>query len=914
MKMGNPSDLSVSLLSSSDNVSSDATYIVSPLSDLPITDSELWLDSMSDSKRRKTSTSCPLTSVRPNTEDAELLTPVGSGKKTKVSVNKCSVCRKEFKTTCALKTHLLIHRHDGPHICSICQRVFKHYHQLTSHMMTHHKRKTYQCTQSGCHKTYSDKNSLKHHCASRHGVHFTSPSSTSLAYNYDLPASLWEPMVNRAASDSRSLFISQPKPVSTPVLKDPSYSGTLKLGFGCYSEDTHPAQVKRSTPQESWTLATASESYKVKESTKTLNSTQWALGINSFVENPVVSQNPFDVHGLETKLDFHESYPEERKEMLSFQPNREASTSSVGFPTRPPASVGHKKHCPILLKHNLKDPKPLNKRRPSFSSSTPPVLLVPEPKSDFDCNLPDPALPSTPPHAPLPNSRKRKSCSKHTLSNVPTHPLPVPQPGCHKRSRSHSSYLVSPSQVALASFSTYLGNPFLQKESIMKSTGAEPNSGFRTYKRSVRRARSHPSCSQEALGSGGTKEKHNSQPSTSTLVLLTLIQGEEQKVNSGQRQKSKGTNLSPLIMPVSVPVTNVLDPQASTHQAEMPQTRKGASKRSRCLDPLKHLIIPSPPLPRLSSPQWARDQETQSLQRSRATGGYPSQLRSPTYLGDHPLSPRFHRPPYTPQPMLSPLRPGTGLYSKSLPQYQPWTPLPSTLDGVSFPTDSTVISIQPRINVGSRFQAEIPPVRDTLYLLYEEHPAQLVWAPWKDLSTNTETQQRVTELLDMCCSSVLPGGGTNIELALHCLHEVQGNITAALDLLLMRGDYRTPWHPLSDYHYTGSDHWTAQEMKVFKKALVDHDKDFQQIHNVLQTKSIAQCVEYYYNMKKLKKLKQRGRAAIKKDGCGEDAKEQTDENTQQKTTAAEGKVCARDVKSHRSPSVRIETNSRWQRV
>lgn len=335
----------------------------------------------------------------------------------------------------------------------------------TSHMMTHHKRKTYHCTQSGCHKTYSDKNSLKHHCASRHGVHFTSPSSTSLAYNYDLPASLWEPTVNRAASDSRGLFISQPKPVSTPVLKDPSYSGKLKLGLGCYAEDTHPAQVKRSTPQESWTLATASESYKIKESTKMLNSTQWTLGIDAFEENPVVSQIPFDVHSLETNLDFRESYPEERKEMLSFQPKREATTSSVGFPTRPPGSVGHKKHCPILLKHSLKDPKPLNKlkRRHSFSSSTPPVLLVPEPKSDFDCNLPDPALPSPPLHAPLPNSRKRKSCSKDTLSNVPTPPLPVPQPGCHKRSRSRSSYLVSPSQVALASFSTYLGNPFLQK-------------------------------------------------------------------------------------------------------------------------------------------------------------------------------------------------------------------------------------------------------------------------------------------------------------------------------------------------------------------------------------------------------------------------------------------------------------------
>lgn len=30
------------------------------------------------------------------------------------------------------------------------------------------------------------------------------------------------------------------------------------------------------------------------------------------------------------------------------------------------------------------------------------------------------------------------------------------------------------------------------------------------------------------------------------------------------------------------------------------------------------------------------------------------------------------------------------------------------------------------------------------------------------------------------------------------------NCQAALDLLLMRGDFRTSWHPLNDYHYTGT--------------------------------------------------------------------------------------------------------------
>ncbi|XP_026068550.1 uncharacterized protein LOC113050058 [Carassius auratus] len=656
MEVDDSSDQSLSLLSSSKNVSREASNTIPPTSK-----SELWPDAMSDSKSRKTSTPSPSSSVCPEAE-LECRTPVGSGKRTRVSVNKCRVRRKELKTSSALKAHLLVHRQDGPHFCGVCQRAFKLHHQLTSHMMTHHKRKSYNCTQSGCHKTYDDKNSLKQHCASRHGVHLMSSSSSSLSSNYDLLASAWEPTVNVTASDY--LFTSQPKPVSAHVLKNPSHSGKLfgsydtgDLGMGHHAEDAHPSQVQNSTCQESWTLESANDSYKVKESKKMLNPTQWTLGTE---KNPVVSRNPFDVHGLETDFDFPESYPEELKEMLSFQPNREASTTSMSCPVRQRASVSPKQHCPILLKHSLKEPRPPSKlkRHRTFSSFSYPAELYPEPRSDFDCNLDDPVLDSPP--ATLTNSRKRKSCSKDVLSDVPTPPLPVPQPTCHKRSRPRSSYLVSPSQVALASFSTYLGKQFLQKEAVLKSTGEEPKAGCR--------APSQPSCSQEVVG---TKEGHDSQSSTSTL-------DDGQKRASGQ--KSKGTDLSPLIMPVSVPVsvTNILGPQASTQQAKRSQTRKGASRSSCHLDPLNCLIIPGPPLPLLSSPQCTDHKETQGLQRSCGIGVYPSQLRSPKYLSDHPLSPSFHPPPYTPQPMLSPLRSGTGLYSKSLPQHQPCSSLPST--------------------------------------------------------------------------------------------------------------------------------------------------------------------------------------------------------------------------------------------
>ncbi|XP_056601078.1 zinc finger protein 541 isoform X2 [Triplophysa dalaica] len=261
----------------------------------------------------------------------------------------------------------------------------------------------------------------------------------------------------------------------------------------------------------------------------------------------------------------------------------------------------------------------------------------------------------------------------------------------------------------------------------------------------------------------------------------------------------------------------------SSPHSEPLQTRKGLSKRSgRLTQP----TISSPP----TSPKCTHDQKAQGPHGGCATRGRTSQLRSPIYLEDHRACPRFPPPPYTPPPMLSPQRPRTGLYFNTLLQYQQYTPAAASNLG---DVDNTVISIKPRINIGSCFQAEIPPLRNTFYVIYEEHPAHLVWSPRKDFTTNRKKQKKVSELLDMCCSSVLTGGGTNIELALHCLHEVEGNIPAALDLLLMREDFRITGHPLNNYHYTGSDHWTDQEMRLFRKSLEDHGKDFNKIHNVV---------------------------------------------------------------------------------
>ncbi|NXC77978.1 ZN541 protein, partial [Anhinga anhinga] len=61
----------------------------------------------------------------------------------------------------------------------------------------------------------------------------------------------------------------------------------------------------------------------------------------------------------------------------------------------------------------------------------------------------------------------------------------------------------------------------------------------------------------------------------------------------------------------------------------------------------------------------------------------------------------------------------------------------------------------------------------------------------------------VTELLNMACSSVMPGGGTNLELALHCLHEARGDVLGTLEMLLFGAPQRPESHPLANYRYAG---------------------------------------------------------------------------------------------------------------
>uniref|UniRef100_A0A8C5PJM2 Transcriptional regulating factor 1 n=1 Tax=Leptobrachium leishanense TaxID=445787 RepID=A0A8C5PJM2_9ANUR len=299
---------------------------------------------------------------------------------------------------------------------------------------------------------------------------------------------------------------------------------------------------------------------------------------------------------------------------------------------------------------------------------------------------------------------------------------------------------------------------------------------------------------------------------------------------------------------------------------------------------------------------------------------YQSQLRCPRVILDHSVLGKQELPLYTPPPMLSPGRQGSGLFNNVITACHnghlpptPLTPSPRVLlcQSNSFGDGSTpvtpgpgekTVDIEPRINIGSRFQANIPELRSPLNQEGEQHKATLVWKPWPDLE-NQELRQKVEVFLSMSCSSVLPGGGTNLEYALHTLFEANGNILNALKMLLLEKASRLKKHPLTNYHYAGSDNWTIAEKKNFSKALNTYNKDFSYVQKMIKSKTVSQCVEYYYTWKKILRMGRRKRnrlfEAVEEDTTSVDDIEEED---------AEGKKYEEVEQVQKSPETQHSTD------
>ncbi|XP_023698897.2 mitotic deacetylase-associated SANT domain protein-like isoform X1 [Paramormyrops kingsleyae] len=389
---------------------------------------------------------------------------------------------------------------------------------------------------------------------------------------------------------------------------------------------------------------------------------------------------------------------------------------------------------------------------------------------------------------------------------------------------------------------------------------------------------------------------------------LKAHDGQESAEGEGQGVKrARDDSLLPLVIPVSVPVRQTelelcsgsghgqtgwstprpgqQDPTQPEHKASVIVTRRrslrnslsessaqdeggkdddGKSVRWKRRPRPEPLFIPPPKPSSLIAPPAYHN-----------ITSYQSHLRSPVRLADSTMI----IPPYTPPPILSPVREGSGLYfstilssvaasSQGLPP--PPTPktstrslLRSTSSDITPPIlpvmgEATPVSIEPRINIGQQYQADIPTLLDRSVAQQDVHLADLVWLPVPELQSTPLLQERVNDLMNLACSSAVCGGGTNQELAMHCLHECKGDVLRAMELLLLKNPIFSKTHPLGDYHYSGSDLWTPAERGFFNKGITAYKKDFFVVQKLVRTKTVAQCVEFYYSYKKQVKLGRNG--------------------------------------------------------
>lgn len=330
-------------------------------------------------------------------------------------------------------------------------------------MLTHQKRKDYHCFHPGCQKIYSGYRSLKRHCATQHGKHLLPPSSQPSTLNTQPCPPLWEPPklpgVKDGASTSadyhsyflpskhHSVFQFEGYTDCGTMYSDYILAANLKLSHN--RDDPNLSQENLPVISQSWNLAEPGSSLKsatdvsASHSTVMSNPLETASSLGDRVADPA---EPETGHTCERNLDLLVTNLQTWKETLSVQPSKKVSGTGMA---RQLSSACPRRKQPILLKLNMQQHEPQNKQQTPLMSGEASCT-----KSNITGSSAHQIQPITPP-LPLAPKTKKKTVKKKILkaTNIPTPPLPSPKPTTQRRPRPRSARLVSPSQVAMASFS-----------------------------------------------------------------------------------------------------------------------------------------------------------------------------------------------------------------------------------------------------------------------------------------------------------------------------------------------------------------------------------------------------------------------------------------------------------------------------
>lgn len=110
----------------------------------------------------------------------------------------------------------------------------------------------------------------------------------------------------------------------------------------------------------------------------------------------------------------------------------------------------------------------------------------------------------------------------------------------------------------------------------------------------------------------------------------------------------------------------------------------------------------------------------------------------------------------------------------------------------------------------------------------------LIWAPDVIRHVDTSAMELYLQFASTPC---IPGGGCNVEEALDTLYQANGDIKQAMQQLLKTD-------------LINQAIWSFNEVLMFERLIMLHGKNFYLISKDLETKSVKECVQFYYIWKK----------------------------------------------------------------
>lgn len=128
----------------------------------------------------------------------------------------------------------------------------------------------------------------------------------------------------------------------------------------------------------------------------------------------------------------------------------------------------------------------------------------------------------------------------------------------------------------------------------------------------------------------------------------------------------------------------------------------------------------------------------------------------------------------------------------------------------------------------------------------------LMISPERLTRCHSFTSTQFTNYLELVCnSSLVYGSSNNLELGLHVLNYFDGDVEKAVKGFLNVSIELPVEHPIRTYKYNETECWSTDEIKKFESAIIKNDKMFSEIASEVGTKSVKQCVEFYYLWKKV---------------------------------------------------------------